>query len=352
MNVDTKSLKLGEIVVEPQTLDDLWTLSTIIEPSDHVSGGTIRKIKLGSSDDRSQKITIRHLVLTIKVEKVQYEPSTKQLRISGPITDASPDIPKGDYHTFALEERTKITIKKETWPSYALQKLKEATTTRGAALVVLFDGDHAVFGQTSRQGWKELSSLHNARSKKAADTESSFYTDIAQRINNIDEQMKPSIIFICSPHFWREYLLKALETIASPARKKVKTVEVSSTDPSVITELVKSEEFANYALEQSQKSIISVFDDILSRIAKDGLATYGKDNVIAAISTGAIDTLLIANESLAAAKEQGEFPIVQENIKLIESQHGKVHIVEESSTVHDRLVGLGGFAATLRFKVE
>ena len=46
------NLKKGEIKLKVENPDDLWYLSTLIEPKDLVKGRTIRKIKPGEKEER------------------------------------------------------------------------------------------------------------------------------------------------------------------------------------------------------------------------------------------------------------------------------------------------------------
>lgn len=50
------NIKKGELKVKVENLDDLWYLSTIIEPKDLIKGKTIRKIKLGEKEQRKLRI--------------------------------------------------------------------------------------------------------------------------------------------------------------------------------------------------------------------------------------------------------------------------------------------------------
>ena len=51
-----KDIKKGEIRVKVENQEDLWYLSNIIDESDLIKGKTLRKIKLGEKEQRSQKI--------------------------------------------------------------------------------------------------------------------------------------------------------------------------------------------------------------------------------------------------------------------------------------------------------
>ena len=72
MKLIHSNLKKGEVKVLAQTLDDLWYLSTIIEPEDIVQGKTLRKIKAASSDEKSKEAVRKSIFIKLKVEKVEF----------------------------------------------------------------------------------------------------------------------------------------------------------------------------------------------------------------------------------------------------------------------------------------
>ena len=120
------NLKKGEIRLKAENLDDLWYLSTIIEPKDIIKGKTLRKIKIGEKEQRKLKIIKKPVFIKVEAEKIEFSKHSNILRISGIIREAPEDIQKGSHHTFNVEENSIITIIKEKWLKYQLDKLKEA----------------------------------------------------------------------------------------------------------------------------------------------------------------------------------------------------------------------------------
>ncbi|MFT4313366.1 MAG: mRNA surveillance protein Pelota, partial [Candidatus Woesearchaeota archaeon] len=116
MKIIDKNPKKQEVCVQIQSLDDLWSLSKIIEIDDCLFGKTERKIKIGDqSTDRNVKVIRKTVVLGIQAEKIEYEPSLHTLRVTGKIIDGPEDIPRGDYHSFTLRTDNQITIQKKEW---------------------------------------------------------------------------------------------------------------------------------------------------------------------------------------------------------------------------------------------
>src|SRR3989338_3406954 len=118
------NLKKGEIKVKVENMDDLWYLSTIIDPGDFVKGKTIRKIKLGDKEERAVKIIKKPVFIKINVEKIDFSNTSNILRVRGKIVEGPDDISKGQYHTFNVEENAIITVIKEKWLKFQLDKLE------------------------------------------------------------------------------------------------------------------------------------------------------------------------------------------------------------------------------------
>mgnify|MGYP001610839408 CR=1 FL=1 len=137
MKLIHSNLKKGEVKVLAQTLDDLWYLSTIIEPEDIVQGKTLRKIKAASSDEKSKEAVRKSIFIKLKVEKVEFSKNSNILRVSGVIKEAPEEVPLGEHHTFNIDENTSITIIKEEWLKYQLGKLKEACSEKKSSLLII-----------------------------------------------------------------------------------------------------------------------------------------------------------------------------------------------------------------------
>ena len=85
-------------------------------------------------------------------------------------------------------------------------------------------------------------------------------------------------------------------------------------------------------------------------IAKKGLAVYGKA-VIDAVNAGAVKILLFTDKIIEKAREKEKFAEFEKLIDTVEQQGGEVHIISTEHEAGEKLDGLGGIAALLRFKI-
>lgn len=350
MKIIKKNIKNGEIVLKVENLDDLWYLSHIIDKGDYVKGRTIRKIKIGEGDDRNIKVIKKPIFLKIHAQKIEYTSDT--LRVLGKITEAPDDIPKGTYHTITLEENTVITIIKDKWLKFQLDKLSEAVNdNKSKILIVVLDREDAVFSLLQKQGYKILSSLKGDVNKKAVDekSKSGFYSEIVTKIKDYDKRYQLSKIIIGSPIFWKEELLKEIKD--ADLKKKIIQASCSSADANGINEILKRPE-TKEALHQDRisKEIILV-DELLFEISKDNLACYGLKDTKSAVDAGACKDLIITDNFIKKQREKEKYEEIDLILKNTESMKGNVHIISSEHDGGKKLDGLGGIGGILRYKL-
>jgi len=345
MKIIKNDQKLKQVTVHIDSLDDLWTLSKIIQEKNIVAGMTQRKVKLGDGTERSAKISIRTVHLGITVEKVQYDPSLHQLRVLGTICSGPEDIPRGDHHSFGVSLGDEITITKE-WKQYELQKLESAQIKRAQSLVVFFDREQAIIGVYTKKGFLQKTQLQGAIQKKDGQgAKSTFYEELANLISQQKESQSAEYVFCCAQQFWHQYLKEAL---AQHPQVLKKTTFHEIDDISDMHQILKSESFQKLVVDPLSTKIDSLFEQIITAIAKDGLAAYGLEPTMRAIEQGAASHILISNKLLISEREKNS-TVVEDIISLAEQSKSAIHVVDEEMSIAPKLDGLGGIVALLRF---
>ncbi|NIO21054.1 MAG: mRNA surveillance protein Pelota, partial [Candidatus Aenigmarchaeota archaeon] len=84
-------------------------------------------------------------------------------------------------------------------------------------------------------------------------------------------------------------------------------------------------------------------EKLLQEINKDGLAVYGKKETMKAVEYGAIETLLVSEESI---------PDFEEIMDKVEKQGGNIRIISSDHESGEKFLNLGGIAGFLRFKIR
>lgn len=114
MRITFQNTKQGIMEIVPETLDDLWHISHIIEEGDILSSKTTRRIQDTTGDKlRSDRGVKKTFFLGIKVESVSFHMFTGKLRATGSIVSGPEDlVPLGSHHTLEVKLNIPLRIKK------------------------------------------------------------------------------------------------------------------------------------------------------------------------------------------------------------------------------------------------
>ncbi|MFQ5474942.1 MAG: mRNA surveillance protein pelota [Candidatus Nanoarchaeia archaeon] len=331
-------------------LDDLWYLSTLIDSGDIVEGRTFRKLKLGESSDRKQKIVKKPVYLKLKVERINFSPSATGLRVSGKVTEGTDEVPAGSYHTFNVEERSIISIIKQEWPRYQKAKLQEASKEKKSdILIIVLDREEAHLALVKKYGYELLTSLQGNVQKKADTSQqpTDFYAECIKVLSEYVERYRIRKVIAASPAFWKEELNKR---ISDPdLKKKVVLATVSSADRSAINEVLKRDEMKSILAEQRVSEEMKLVESLLYEISKGEKAAYGIDEVEKAINSGAVLSLLVTDTLIRTLRSEGSFSRLEQMMKNADKMNAEVHILSSEHDGGKKLDGLGGVGAILRY---
>lgn len=350
MRIVYQNLKRGEIKVKAENLDDLWYLSHIVDKGDLVRGQTFRKIKIGEKEQRKVRIAKKRVFITIRTEKAELQDNV--LRISGVITQCPEEIKKGSHHTFNVEEGNVITIIKERWLRYQLDKLKEAAVARPNILICLLDREEALFALSKREGYEILSSIKGEVAKKGVEIKAgeTFYLEIIKMLREYSRRYKIKSIIVASPAFWKEELLKQIKD--EELKERIVLATCSSVSRSAINEVLKRPEVREVLKQVRVAKEINLVEDLLIEIAKKEAVAYGlKETEIAAVA-GAVRILLITDACIKKAREQEKYGRIDSIMRSVDQTKGEVHIISSEHEGGKRLDGLGGIGALLRYRIS
>lgn len=343
MKLLKKDLKHGKMVVKAESLDDLWLLGQTVRQGDAVVGRTTRKVKLGSSEEAVKKT----YVLQLAVEGAEFK--EQSVRISGKTAEPAEDVPKGSFHTLAVEQGDVITIIKAKWQKYELDRLNEATQQQLKILIVVFDRESCLLARLKSRGYDVVLELKGKVRKKDYSTASvtNFYKEIIASVKDYSERNKPDKIILASPAFWKEEFLNEIKNDAAAGLLKQKLVMAtcSSVGENAIEEVLKRPEMETALESAAAAKELKLVEEVMTEIAKDGNAVYGAKEVENAVLAGAAEKLLITDTKVY------NNPCSELLMKQAEDNGGKVIIINSENTAGQKLDALGGMAAMLRYKL-
>lgn len=343
-----------------ETLDDLWHLYNTVGSGDIVISRTVRRVRVGDEDSRKQDSVRKPMVLKLKVDDVAFHAFSNRVRIKGQILEGPSDLVNiGSYHTINIETGDTLTVIKEHWPKYILDRLNEATKDQLRAIcliVTIEDGDSELF-LAADYGLKEAVRVRANISRKRGDQKSydstvkDFFDDVTLAIRSQLEQNEIGLIVIAGPGFVRDHFR---EHLSKAGIKNMPPVIVEGTNSvgipgakEVLFRGVIGKAISELKVETETKLI----EDLVEHISKDdGLGTYGDAEVRKAVQYGAIQDLLITDKKLREGSDE-ERRRIDSLIRDTEKTKGAFHIVSTEHPTGDQLHRLGGIAAILRFRI-
>ncbi|OIO25912.1 mRNA surveillance protein pelota [Candidatus Micrarchaeota archaeon CG_4_10_14_0_2_um_filter_55_9] len=343
-----KTFKAREgLKIVPESVEDLWLLTKIIEPGDAVSGRSARRVKaldLTRGDSGEKKKVFVELL----AETIEFAEHASRLRITGTISSGSPPefVQVGEHHTLDVETGDSFTLKKVLSP-YHQELLEKARRVKPKALLVVVDDRGAMVARYSVRGIQmkcELASSASKRDPKAFEqSRKKFYVELTQAIQG-DET-----VVVGGPGFAKEDYYKWLKEADPATAKRVRLATASTAERSGLNELVKNGAVEKAVGDAASARQAGALHEFLKRTARSGLACYGLGEVSNALAAGAVETLLLSDSLLR--KSHG---LHQEANALLEKalETGAEAVVFDSDTGAGLEFESFAVGALLRYKIR
>ncbi|MBZ9570748.1 mRNA surveillance protein pelota [Methanobrevibacter sp. TMH8] len=353
MKITFQDTKQGIMEIVPETLDDLWHISHIIEEGDVLSSKTTRRIQDTTGDKlRSDRGVKKTFFLGIKVDSVSFHMFTGKLRATGSIVSGPEDIvPLGSHHTLEVKLNIPLRIKKERWSRYVLNRIKQAVAAskKLSAIIVSIEDDVADLGLVRQFGIEYYGPIiGNISGKRIIDKNrqknvDEFYQKVAEALLKFDDLQN---IVIAGPGFtknsFHDYLEDKHKNLA-----KISILESTGAGGRVgIQEILKKGVVEKLSSENRIAKEISTINNVLGEIAKgSNMVVYGKEETIAGANAGAIEKLLILDKLVRIRN-------IEKVMNLVENMGGKLMVISSEHDGGKQLESLGGLAAILRYPIK
>jgi protein pelota len=349
MRVTKRSLKgrEGEIAITAETLDDLWHLKYIIEKGDLVFAVTRRKADTASDKIRPEKVEKVKIRLGIRVEGIEFHKFANRLRIHG-VIEHGMDV--GSYHTLNVEIGTNLSIVKEHWKNDQFQRIEDAeeASKRPKVVMIAIEEGDADIGFVHHYGIEIYSHIRQSSGKRETSLRNEFFREIIEQLRHaVPEEAS---IVIAGPGFTKEDFLKYFQEIEPAMASKALIEDTSMIGMSGFQEVLRRGAVDRIMQESRIARESTLMEDLIREISMDGKAAYGLADVKNALDYGAIETLLVADETLREGREKGED--IDKLLRQVEQAQGKVVVFSTAFEPGEKLDKLGGIAALLRFKVK
>ena len=353
MKIINEDEKEGIVEIVPETLDDLWHLSHIIEVGNNASSKTTRRIQDNTGDKlRSDRGVKKTFYLGLDIENVSFHLFTGKLRLTGVITRGPEDlIPLGSHHTLEVKLNTPITIKKDRWPKWAIKRLNQAieASKKLSAIIVVLEDDTATLGLMRQFGIEYYGPIKgNISGKRIIDKNRhkniiQFYEKVIESIEKFDSIQN---VIIAGPGFVKNDFYDYIKDNHSDLAKIAIIESTGSGGRNGISEVLKKGTVEKLTSENRVALEMSAVDNLLTEIAKNSSkVAYGVKETKKAINLGAVSELLILDTKVASEN-------MGEDMDMVENMKGEVMVISSEHEGGKQLESLGGMAAILRYEIH
>ena len=352
MKIIEEDEKEGIVEILPETLDDLWHLSHIIEVGDNASSKTTRRIQDNTGDKlRSDRGVKKTFYLGLDIENISFQLFTGKLRLTGVITRGPEDlIPLGSHHTLEVKLNNSITIRKDRWPKWAINRLNQAidASKKLSAIIVVLEDDTATMGLIRQFGIEYYGPIKgHVSGKRILDKNRQksiieFYEKVIESIVKFDSIQN---IVLAGPGFVKNDFYDYLKDKHADLAKMSIIESTGAGGRNGIAEVLKKGTVEKLTSENRVAQEMAAVNDLLTQIAKNSSKiAYGIRETKNAINLGAVSQLLIL-DTIVPEDDMGNMMDMVENMK------GEVMVISSEHDGGKQLESLGGVAAILRYEI-
>ncbi len=334
-------------------LDDLWALYGIISSKDRIYARTTRELKIDKPGRPSSRRV--PVFLGINVEKVYFDKEVTRLRIHGKVIDAPEDLNiKGKYHTLNLIVGESLTVVKDYWHKHQLKNLQDLTKEEGSVIIVAIDAEECCIALNRIYGIQVKAEI-NSKLPGKLETEQreavlvEYFKSINKILDRIYTENKGKIVIV-GPGFTKENFMKYIKNTNKELAIAIETVDnVSNGGISGVYEAIRVG-IVNKVLKRIRVvKETALVEEVFRRLgASTGDIAFGLDEVAEDALIGAIDTILVCDDTLRRQADEDRSNLV-EVIRNVEEKSGRAVIISNMHEAGAKLKSLGGVAALLRY---
>ncbi len=337
--IDEKTKKIS---LKITNMDDLWFLNNFLEQGDIVFGQIFRKEDERNDSVRSKKTERIRINVGIELEHTEFQDFSNRLRIMG-IIKFGPEEYIGFHQSLNIDVGTDIEIIKKDWKKYYIEELKRAEETSQLVMFISMDDEEATIAFLRDYAIQIFADIKLKKPSKESDEKfENNYSEIISKIKQYWIENMP--IILVGPGFFKENFYNAIPE-QEKFKKLIVIVNTSYAGERGIYEALNSGTLDTLLKEQRLKIEISLVNELLDEIGKNGNFAYGYENIKNAIDYGAVKKLLVVDKKIRDEK-------IITLMKEAEKQNAEIHIISSSHEYGKILENLGGIAAVLRFSIS
>jgi len=354
----------GTVLLRPDTAEDLWHAYHLLQEGDLVRCTTLRKV-VKESNTGSTQSSKKRMMLTVSVQKVDFDPAVLQVRLSGTVQAESGYVRMGAHHTLTLERHQNFSIEKLCWDQVFLDRIEEAIhperQAEVAALVMHMGLAHLcmVTGALTVTKAKIEVNIPKKRtgSGQHAKAVTKFYEAVYQAIVRHIDFSTVKCVVMASPGFVKDDCFKFMleeavrreDRVMSDNKSKFILCRASSGHKHALEEV-----FANpTVMAQMTETKVAKESEKLNEFMKlmstePDRAYYGFYHVSQANEQLAVECLLVTDELFRSSDIQTRKQYVQ-LVESVRENGGEVFVFSSMHVSGQQLQQVSGVAAILRY---
>lgn len=328
-------LKHNTARLTPENPDDLWLLSDVITPGSLVTGRTLRTVEV-KRDDVTVKVGRRPVALTIIVDKVEL---ADRLRLGGRIADAPPEV-EHTWHSIEVEPGAAITVQKE-WKTWEVNKIRAAAKKAEPVLVCILDEREADLWLLTERPQHLLHITGRGLGKEEKTAKPAEYLgEVLAALKRNSAAVKH--VLLAGPGFGWQNMRRFITEREPALLDKIVTDGLNHTGETGLQELLKRGTLERAAIASRIEVETRAVENLFVEIAREGKAAYGPEQTRQALEAGAVELLLISDRKVRE---------LEQLLDVAERMRSKIMIVGSGHEAGQKLLGIGGIAALLRYKI-
>jgi len=303
--------------------------------------------------------------LTIEVAKVEFDPDSLEVRISGPNREESEFVRLGAHHTITLEVGRQFRLEKACWDQIFLERIEAACHPEreaDIAAVVMSTGLAHVCLVTEYLTFTRAKIDVNIPKKRTGSSNHSkavtrFYEAVYQALLRHIDFAKVKCVLVASPGFVKDDFFQYLlaESVRREDRpfieNKAKFIlcKASSGHKHALEDVFKDPAVMSQLTDTKMSKEVEIMNKFMRMIdTSPDQAQYGYLHVCKANEDCAVDSLLVTDELFRSS----DVVTRKKYVALVESVRengGKVYIFSSLHVSGAQLQQVSGVAAILRF---
>ena len=326
--------------------DDLWYLSNLISPGDHLRMTVMRRVERKQDMNRAKETERKPVTVTIVCESVGFQEFSQNLRVLGTIVEG-PEEDIGDHQSLSVSKGDSFDLLSKKFSPEEEKLLEESLNRgiRGRTIFVTMDDEAAEIFISRSYGNQRTARIESGKSGKMYEnnySETSYFRKVMEALENYSGR---GYVLIISGEGFTPQKFERFVKETSSGFASVESFSTTRSDEASIYELLSGEGAAKATETLRLAKDTRVVEKFLSLLRKGDLAAYGYDSVRKATEMGAVDTIIVTEDEFR--KDQ-----VKDLIRIAQGFRSGIHIISASAEPGKIIRSFGGICATLRYTVQ